>query len=316
LRHVGFPVSPRDYRGLTASAFSLPWRSADESATPSIDTPKAQPIPEILPPLETPPPPAEPPRPAWEEPQVPPSEPVSIPRPGQGAKPAQPTPPSPPPAAPQKRAPAVQYSGDESGLRQALADGLGIPTSHLESQPLGELLQTLGQILRISTEGNMSLLRARAQIKGEFRMNQTMIRPVENNPLKFSINTDEALRQLLNPNPGSGYLPALAAFQEAHEDIEAYMMAVMVGMQAALKVVLQRFKPEILEQRLGQSALLEKLPLYRHAKTWDLFTELYQEIATEAEDDFHQLFGKTFTQAYEDQIRRLEALKRADPNGL
>ncbi|MET0049777.1 MAG: PAS domain-containing protein, partial [Candidatus Thiodiazotropha sp.] len=30
LRHVGFPVSPRDYRGLTASAFSLPWRSAEE----------------------------------------------------------------------------------------------------------------------------------------------------------------------------------------------------------------------------------------------------------------------------------------------
>ncbi|MET0052945.1 MAG: hypothetical protein ABW095_17945, partial [Candidatus Thiodiazotropha sp.] len=31
LRHVGFPVSPRDYRGLTASAFSLPWRSAEEA---------------------------------------------------------------------------------------------------------------------------------------------------------------------------------------------------------------------------------------------------------------------------------------------
>ncbi|MEJ1438152.1 MAG: hypothetical protein RPU61_12735 [Candidatus Sedimenticola sp. (ex Thyasira tokunagai)] len=26
--HAGHPVSPRDYRGLTASAFSLPWRSA------------------------------------------------------------------------------------------------------------------------------------------------------------------------------------------------------------------------------------------------------------------------------------------------
>ncbi|MET0050004.1 MAG: GGDEF domain-containing phosphodiesterase, partial [Candidatus Thiodiazotropha sp.] len=32
LRHVGFPVSPRDYRGLTASAFSLPWRSANAPA--------------------------------------------------------------------------------------------------------------------------------------------------------------------------------------------------------------------------------------------------------------------------------------------
>ncbi|MET0051253.1 MAG: hypothetical protein ABW095_09255, partial [Candidatus Thiodiazotropha sp.] len=31
LRHVGFPVSPRDYRGLTASAFSLPWRSAGDA---------------------------------------------------------------------------------------------------------------------------------------------------------------------------------------------------------------------------------------------------------------------------------------------
>ncbi|MEJ1414487.1 MAG: hypothetical protein RPU90_13125 [Candidatus Sedimenticola sp. (ex Thyasira tokunagai)] len=28
--HAGHPVSPRDYRGLTASAFSLPWRSAAE----------------------------------------------------------------------------------------------------------------------------------------------------------------------------------------------------------------------------------------------------------------------------------------------
>ncbi|MEJ1380505.1 MAG: GGDEF domain-containing protein [Candidatus Sedimenticola sp. (ex Thyasira tokunagai)] len=28
--HAGHPVSPRDYRGLTASAFSLPWRSAND----------------------------------------------------------------------------------------------------------------------------------------------------------------------------------------------------------------------------------------------------------------------------------------------
>jgi type VI secretion system protein len=284
----------------------------DESSSQGLDAQASPPLPEILPPLETPPAQEKTPPPPWEEVSVEPSEPVSIPRPGQGAKPA----PPPTPPEPRETPSAPEYSGDETGLRQALADGLGIPPSHLESLPLGTLLKTLGQVLRVSTEGNMSLLRARAQIKGEFRMNQTMIKPMENNPLKFSINTEEALRQLLNPNSDSGYLSALAAFQEAHEDIEAHMMAVMVGMQAALKVVLQRFKPEILEQRLGQSALLEKLPLYRHAKTWDLFTALYQEIATEAEDDFHQLFGRTFTQAYEDQIRRLEALKRSDPSGL
>ncbi|MCU7945203.1 MAG: type VI secretion system-associated FHA domain protein TagH, partial [Candidatus Thiodiazotropha sp. (ex Cardiolucina cf. quadrata)] len=168
-------------------------------------------------------------------------------------------------------------------------------------------------VLRTSVDGTMSILRARAQMKGEFRMSQTMIQPVENNPLKFSINIEEALRHVINPNPSSGYLTPLLAFEEAHEDIEAHMLAVMVGMQAALQVVLQRFKPEILEQRLGQPALLEKLPLYKQAKTWELFTKLYSEIANEAEDDFHQLFGRTFSQAYEAQIRRLESLKQSDP---
>ena len=32
LTHVGYTVSPRGFRGLTASAFSLPWRSASELA--------------------------------------------------------------------------------------------------------------------------------------------------------------------------------------------------------------------------------------------------------------------------------------------
>jgi type VI secretion system protein len=230
----------------------------------------------------------------------------SIPRPGQQA--ATPKPPS-----VQRAAPAVAPASDEAGLRRILAESMGIAVEQITDLPMTTLLQNLGQVLRTSVSGTMSMLRARAQMKGEFRMSQTMIQPVENNPLKFSINIEEALRHIVNPNPSSGYLPPLSAFEEAHEDIEAHMLAVMVGMQAALHAVLQRFKPEILEQRLGQQALLEKLPLYRQAKTWELFTELYTEIANEAEDDFHQLFGRTFSQAYEEQIRRLESLKRSDP---
>ncbi|MEW8507090.1 MAG: type VI secretion system-associated FHA domain protein TagH [Candidatus Thiodiazotropha sp.] len=209
--------------------------------------------------------------------------------------------------------PPSVHSADETALRHALAESMGVDANHFADLPLTTLLQNLGKVLRVSVSGTMSVLRARAQMKGEFRMSQTMIQPLENNPLKFSINIEEALRHIINPNPSSGYLSPLAAFEEAHEDIEAHMLAVMVGMQAALHAVLQRFKPEILEQRLGQQALLEKLPLYRQAKTWELFTELYTEIANEAEDDFHQLFGRTFSQAYEEQIRRLESLKRSDP---
>ncbi|MCU7921255.1 MAG: type VI secretion system-associated FHA domain protein TagH [Candidatus Thiodiazotropha sp. (ex Dulcina madagascariensis)] len=268
--------------------------------------------PEILPPLTDEPlpePQASPPIQAEKAaPPVIPQE--SIPRPGRKAGESAPVPPRPPL---EKPVTTPTAPSDEAALRRALAQGMNIPESHFDDRPLPELLENLGQVLRSSVDGTMSILRARAQMKGEFRMSQTMIQPVENNPLKFSINIEEALRHIVNPSPSSGYLTPLTAFKEAHEDIEAHMLAVMVGMQAALQVVLQRFKPEILEKRLGQPALLEKLPLYKQAKTWELFTELYTEIATEAEDDFHQLFGRTFSQAYEEQIRRLESLKRSDP---
>ena len=203
-------------------------------------------------------------------------------------------------------------TADQQALREALARGLGISRNTIDEIPLPALLENLGQIVRCSVEGTMSVLRARAQMKSEFRMSQTMIRPVENNALKFSVNTEEALRHIIDPRPGSGYLSPLASFREAHEDTEAHMLAVMVGMQSALKAVLMRFKPESLEQRLGQSSLLEKLPIYRQAKTWELFNKLYDEIANEAEDDFQQLFGRSFSQAYEAQIRRLTALKNSN----
>jgi type VI secretion system protein len=215
---------------------------------------------------------------------------------------------------PSSRRKAEPVSTDLALMRRALADGLGISPNLLDELPLQAVLENLGHVVRCSVDGVMAVLRARAQMKSEFRMSQTMIRPVENNPLKFSVNTEEALRHIITSQASSGYLSPLAAFREAHEDIEAHMLAVMVGMQSALKAMLQRFKPENLEQRLGQSALLEKVPLYRQAKSWELFNECYSEIANEAEDDFQQLFGRAFSQAYEAQIRRLASLKNSNEN--
>ncbi|MCG7911260.1 MAG: type VI secretion system-associated FHA domain protein TagH [Candidatus Thiodiazotropha taylori] len=324
------PLSQTDHTSDLNAYFNQPTpipEDWDLDESPSGAIPADEPIPsaEILPPLddqaESQAPFPDPQAVGKEESAAPALSQESIPRPGLKTKPpAQPS--SPPQSAPQSSPPPAPKpvtatagtATDDAGLRQALASGLGVPESYLEGISLADLLGNLGSAMRANVEGTMSILRARAQMKGEFRMSQTMIQPVENNPLKFSINTEDALRHLVNPSQKSGYLPPLNAIEEAHEDIEAHMLAVMVGMQAALQVVLQRFKPEILEKRLGQSALLEKLPLYRHAKTWDLFTELYSEIAVEAEDDFHQLFGRTFSQAYEEQIRRLEALKHTDPN--
>jgi FHA domain-containing protein len=77
-------------------------------------------------------------------------------------------------------------------------------------------------------------------------------------------------------------------------------------MRAALAGVLQRFQPELLEGRLtGQSMLDALLPMNRKAKLWELFLQHSRAIRNDAEDDFHELFGKAFVEAYAAQVERL-----------
>jgi FHA domain-containing protein len=45
----------------------------------------------------------------------------------------------------------------------------------------------------------------------------------------------------------------------------------------------------------------------RKAKLWDQFCQLYTSIASEAEDDFHKLFGEAFAKAYDEQMARFKS---------
>jgi predicted component of type VI protein secretion system len=82
----------------------------------------------------------------------------------------------------------------------------------------------------------------------------------------------------------------------------------MAGMQVALGSLLKNFDPNTLEQRLQDSSILGNiLPGAKKARYWEVFTELYKEIAQEAESDFYGLFGQAFARAYEEQINRLKS---------
>lgn len=60
-----------------------------------------------------------------------------------------------------------------------------------------ELAESFGGVLRIVVGGLMDVLRAREQIKNEFRLRMTTFKSADNNPLKFSANADDALHNLL-----------------------------------------------------------------------------------------------------------------------
>lgn len=201
-------------------------------------------------------------------------------------------------------APAASGQGDE--LLGAFLQGLAVadlPVDRLTPA----LMRQLGQMLRASTQGAVELLAIRAALKRELRAGVTVISANDNNPLKFSPSADVALRHLLGP-PAAGFMPPVDAVRDAFEDLRAHELAVMAGMKAALAGVLERFDPAVLEGRLAsRSPLAGLIPSARKARLWNLFEELYRQLAEEAAEDFDTLFGKAFLKAYQNYLRQIEA---------
>ncbi len=246
---------------------------------PEVEAPFGQPAP---PPSGYEPPPARPAAPPPPQPAAPPS--------------AQPAPPAPQPSQPPPT--EAQRKLLEAFFRGADLEGVDVPDARAEKK-----LEMLGQLFREVIQGLMEVLAARSSIKSEFRLSQTTIQPVENNPLKFSLGVDDAMTALLTKS-GKGYLPPVRAVQEAIDDIKAHQVAVLAGMQVALTGLLARFDPEALEARIGEEKGIGALLMGKKSRYWDEFTRLYQSIASEAEDDFQQVFGREFGRAYEEQVRK------------
>lgn len=217
-------------------------------------------------------------------------------------------PPAPEPAG--TAAPAATPVGGDV-LLAALLRGLGPMQQPIEALTPG-LLERIGELLRSATEGTLQLLHTRQEFKRELRAEVTMIAAQANNPLKFSPTVEVALAHLLGPGV-RGFMPAEAAMRDAWQDLRAHEFGVMVGIRAALEHVIHQFEPGALEQNIATRSRLDAIfSANRKAKLWDQFVKLYAEIARDAEDDFHTLFGKAFLRAYEEQMAKFKA---ADGDG-
>jgi FHA domain-containing protein len=236
------------------------------------------------------------------EPPPPPSTPAPAPVPV-------PVPvPTPAPTAAPRPVPAPVTPGVAAGdaeLLAALVRGLG--ELHKGPQALTpELMERLGLLLRLSVEGTLQLLITRQAFKREVKADVTIIAAQANNPLKFSPTAEVALDHLLGTGVMRGFMGPTDAMRDAYTDLRAHEFGVMVGMRAALHSVLDRFSPQALEARLTDKSMLDNLfAANRKAKLWDQFCALSQQLQSEAEDDFHTLFGKAFLKAYDEQVTKL-----------
>lgn len=198
-------------------------------------------------------------------------------------------------------APSASGRPDQA-LRQLLL-GAGLDPDRVPPDQAEEL----GRILRVAIQGVMDLLKARMEVKNEFRMSVTLIQARENNPLKFSTSPEDALHNLMvKQNPD--YLPAVEAFEAGFEDLRFHQLAMLAGMRSGFFEMLHQFDPAHLEARFAENeeraSLLGRVTGPRY---WHQYQAHYAEIQRDSEGYFNRLFGEAFCDAYEKQIQALKA---------
>jgi type VI secretion system FHA domain protein len=203
-------------------------------------------------------------------------------------------------------APAVAAPGD-AALLTAFMQGVGMPGAQ-PADPAATM-RALGQAFRVLVSGLRSVLIARASIKSEFRIEQTMIRARGNNPLKFSAGDDDALAALLGTGRHTDMTPA-AAVADALKDIRLHELASMAAMQSAVRVMLDGLDPAKLRAQADQGGGLSVLPAQRKARAWDAFEALHTRTVQALSDDFDSVFGKAFARAYEQALADVSAKER------
>ncbi len=197
--------------------------------------------------------------------------------------------------------PSARPVGPNVDLRSVLS-GAGLDPEDVTP----ELARNFGEILRVVVAGVMEVLRARQQIKDEFRMRMTQFRAADNNPLKFSANVDDALHNLLVKR-NAAYLNAVDAFQDAFDDLRNHQVAMLAGMRTAFESMLAEFDADRLQEQfdrqLKRGGLLGVPAKLRY---WDLYRDFREELVKDPEEAFRKLFGEEFAKEYEAQLQRLK----------
>ncbi|MCB8876988.1 type VI secretion system-associated FHA domain protein TagH [Acidisoma silvae] len=208
----------------------------------------------------------------------------------------------------QETLPAVpEANADADVAMAAFLRGAGItlpPGTSLTNGAI-DTLQELGAAFRALVHGLRRIMIARASIKGEFRIEQTMIRASGNNPLKFSADDEDALAALLNIGRRSDLTPE-AAVADALLDTRLHEVAMMTAMRDAVRDLLAQYDPQRLMEASG-GRRPGAIAALRKARAWARFETHHQDILVALTDDFDSIFGKAFARSYERSMAEAQA---------
>lgn len=129
-------------------------------------------------------------------------------------------------------------NGREAEALAAFAASSGLDFSKLSQDELVAVMEGCGALLRDSVKGLMDLLARRSEQKSRFRLGLTLIQRRENNPLKYSVNEVQAIKQLvMDPQPEC--LPAPQAVKHAVADLSQHFHALESSYQELIREIVR-----------------------------------------------------------------------------
>ncbi len=242
------------------------------------------------------PPPPPPPREEIAAPAVPsPRRPVA-PAPVRDEAPAA----AAPPAAETPVAPA------DAALLGRIARAAGIPERVLATRDPDALADEIGLFVRLTAENLAQMLSTRAESKTLMRSSsRTMVRAIENNPLKFTSSVEEALAIMFGGSTRQ-YLDARATIENSFADLKTHQVLTYGAMRDALDALFEDLAPDRIDRSVEPDHGIGRIVASRKAKLWDIYVDRWRTKTKRADGRLLEAFMALFAEAYD----RLQAKGR------
>jgi len=165
--------------------------------------------------------------------------------------------------------------------------------------------EKVGVLLAQLLEGLIATLATRRSVKNTLRVAHTEMRVEGNNALKHALTPAEALIALVQADR-PGYLGSEAAIRSVFKDMAEHELALVDGMEGALRHVVDLMNPEAIEHASAQPETRSVLPLRggREARFWGQYRARFGDLFGDKRA-FNNQFLPAFRDAYDACLAKL-----------
>lgn len=195
--------------------------------------------------------------------------------------------------------------GSWEALLAAFQQGAGIAPGAMGQNDPETVMRNAGAIVRVAVEGLREILTTRAMMKVELRVEHTILRPGDNNTLKFVPDLQSCLMALLG-DPPPGFMRGPACVQQSLDDVKRHEIAMVAALSGAMDDMLAQLDPERIRAQGDEDAGIGTMfPTAKKARYWQVFERLYRELKERQGDGNGAALIGPMASAYVRQMSRV-----------